>query len=182
MFLDRWSPRAFSSQPVSQELIDALFEAARWAPSAGNHQPWLYLYAVGEPDHSTFLSVLVEKNQLWARNAPVLAFALAKRKLAGKDAPNAWATFDTGASWMALALEARKLGLYTHAMAGFDPAAAYEKLRIPEAEYQVMAAIAIGWMGNPAELPEEFRAREKPSDRKPLGEVAHRGPLGAAKQ
>lgn len=175
MFLDRWSPRAFSPLPVQPELLDSLFEAARWAPSSGNIQPWLYLYADSQPELAVFLSVLEETNQSWARTAPVLAFALAQKNRPGKELPNAWAAFDTGASWMALALEARQLGLYTHAMAGFNADLAYEKLLVPASEYQVMAAIAIGWMGDPGALPDKLRAREKPSDRKSLADVRRRG-------
>ena len=179
LFIDRWSPRAFSAQPVTQDEIDTIFEAARWAPSSGNLQPWLYLYADREPERSAFLSILDEKNQRWAQAAPVLAFAIARRKRPGREVPNGWAVFDTGASWMALALQARVLGLYTHAMAGFIPERGYEVLRLPESEYQIMAAIAIGHIAGADTLSDEFRDREKPSDRKLLAEVARRGFFGA---
>lgn len=175
MFLDRWSPRAFSAEPVQNELICTLFEAARWAPSSGNNQPWFYLYADREPELPVFLSCLIERNQMWARQAPVLAFALSHRFAKGKDKPNRWAPFDTGASWMSLALEARKLGLYTHAMAGFSADHVYDRLKIPRENFDVWAAIAIGWMGDPAALPDDFGKREFPSARKPLEEVASRG-------
>ena len=175
MFLDRWSPRAFSSEPVQRELICTLFEAARWAPSSGNHQPWLYLYADKEPELPVFLSCLSERNQLWAREAPVLAFVLSHKFAKGKDTPNRWAPFDTGASWMCVALEARKLGLYTHAMAGFNADHVYERLKIPREKFDVWAAIAIGWMGDPADLPSDFAQREFPSSRKPLEEVVTAG-------
>jgi nitroreductase len=175
IFLDRWSPRAFSSEPVQEELICAIFEAARWAPSSGNNQPWFYLYADREPELPIFLSCLTERNQLWARQAPVLAFALSHKTVKGKDKPNRWAGFDTGASWMSVALEARKLGLYTHAMAGFDAELVYERLLIPRDKFDIWAAIAIGWMGDPADLPSDFAHREFPSTRKPLDEVVSRG-------
>ncbi len=175
MFLDRWSPRAFSAEPVQAELICALFEAARWAPSSGNIQPWFYLYADREPERSVFLSCLNERNQMWARQAPVLAFALSHKNAKGKDTPNHWAGFDTGASWMAVALEARKLGLYTHAMAGFNIDQVYERLKVPREKFDIWAGIAVGWMGDPADLPDDFGKREFPSPRKPLDEVVSRG-------
>ena len=175
IFLERWSPRAFSPEPVLPELICAIFEAARWAPSSGNQQPWFYLYADAEPELPVFLSCLSERNQLWARQAPVLAFALSHTNLKGKEVHNRWAGFDTGASWMSVALEARKLGLYTHAMAGFNMELVYDRLRIPREKFEIWAAIAIGWMGDPTDLPSDFAEREFPSRRKPLDEVVSRG-------
>lgn len=175
MFLDRWSPRAFSAEPVQSELICAIFEAARWAPSSSNNQPWFYLYADSEPDRSVFVSCLDESNQVWAKQAPVMAFSLSHKSAKNKDTPNRWAPFDTGASWMAVALEARKLGLYTHAMAGFNSDQAYDRLGVPRDKFDIWAAIAIGWLGDPADLPDKFRSRELPSSRKPLVEVASRG-------
>ncbi len=175
MFLDRWSPRAFSKEPVQNELLCALFEAARWAPSAGNFQPWFYLYADREPELPAFLSCLNDRNQIWAQHAPVLAFALSHKVAKGKENPNHWAPFDTGSSWMSIAIEARKLGLYTHAMAGFSADSVYDRLGVPREKFDVWAAIAIGWMGDPADLPEDFRKRETPSQRKPLDEVVSRG-------
>lgn len=175
MFLDRWSPRAFAAEPVQEELLCALFEAARWAPSSGNQQPWFYLYADREPELPVFRSCLTERNQIWASHAPVLAFAISHKISKGKNVPNRWAAFDTGASWMSLAIEARKLGLYTHAMAGFSQDSVYDRLRVPREKFDVWAAIAIGWMGDPANLPDDFRKRETPSQRKPLDEVVARG-------
>ncbi len=175
VFLDRWSPRAFSNEPVQHELLCALFEAARWAPSASNHQPWFYLYADRDPELTVFRSCLTERNQVWANHAPVLAFALSHKIAKGKETPNRWAAFDTGASWMSLALEARRLGLYTHAMAGFSAEDVYDRLDVPRENFDVWAAIAIGWMGNPGNLPDDFRKRETPSQRKPLNEVVSRG-------
>lgn len=175
LFLDRWSPRAFSKEPVQEELLCAIFEAARWAPSAGNFQPWFYLYADREPERAVFISCLTERNQIWARHVPVLAFAFSQKTAKGRDTPNKWAGFDTGSSWMSVALAARKLGLYTHPMAGFSADKVYDLLNVPRDKFDVWAAIAIGWMGDPADLPEDFRQREVPSQRKPLGEVVARG-------
>ncbi len=175
IFLERWSPRAFSPETVQKELLCTVFEAARWAPSSSNHQPWFYLYADAEPELPVFLSCLNERNQLWARHAPVLAFVLSHRFVKGKGTPNRWAAFDAGASWMSVALEARKLGLYTHAMAGFNADHVYERLRIPREQFDLWAAIAIGWMGDPADLPEDFAKQEFPTTRKPLEDVVSRG-------
>jgi len=176
-FIERWSPRAFSPEHIPDTTLAALFEAARWAPSCFNEQPWLFLYAVSEEDRALFLSCLVEFNQKWAGKAPVLAFVLARKRFAKNDKPNRWAPFDAGAAWMSLALQARKLGLYTHGMAGFDEDRAFEVLKVPRDQYDIMAAVAIGKYGDPDALPPEIRKSEAPNDRKPLSEVAVRGPL-----
>lgn len=176
-FLDRWSPRAFSPEPLDEESILSLFEAARWAPSAGNEQPWIYLYATSPEEHARFLAVLDESNQTWARNAPMIAFVVARLTLARNGRPNRTAQFDTGSSWISLALEARKLGLYAHAMAGFDSNRAHETLAVPREAYEVMAAIAIGRYGYPDQLSEYNRGREKPSTRKHVSEFVFHGPL-----
>lgn len=176
-FLDRWSPRAFSPEPLDEESILSLFEAARWAPSAGNEQPWIYLYATSLEERARFLAVLDESNQTWVRNAPMIAFVVARLTLARNGRPNRTAQFDTGSSWISLALEARKLGLYAHAMAGFDSNRAHETLAVPREAYEVMAAIAIGRYGDPDQLSEYNRGREKPSTRKHVSEFVFHGPL-----
>lgn len=178
MFLNRWSPRAFSPEPIPSEVLLTFFEAARWAPSCYNEQPWLFLYSGSEKERFEFLSILVEGNQAWAKNAPVLAFAFARRTFKRNQKPNRWAAFDTGAAWMSLTVQARLLGLYTHGMAGYHRDKAYEILGVPEEEYEVICAIAIGQYGDSADLPEEIRAMEAPNDRKPLAEFAIRGKFG----
>jgi len=175
IFYKRWSPRAFLDEKVDRETLLTLFEAAKWTPSAYNEQPWMYLYATKEDDLEIFRSILVEQNQVWANKAPVLAFVFAKRNFELNGKPNNWAVFDTGASWMALALQAARLGLITHGMAGFDENAAYEKLNVNPDEYKAVAAIAIGYMGDKSELAPELQEREELSNRKPLAEVAHEG-------
>ena len=99
-FIDRWSPRAFSSKPVEKEKLLSIFEAARWSPSCFNEQPWLFLYATNEEDLKLFRSILVEKNQLWANKAPVLVYVFAKKFFAYNGKPNRWAEFDCGSAWM----------------------------------------------------------------------------------
>jgi nitroreductase len=177
-FTERWSPRAFSSERISDETLASLFEAARWAPSCANEQPWLFLFATSEEDHKVFLDLLAPGNQRWARRAPVLLFLLARRHFAKGGESNRHHGFDAGAAWMSLALQACKMGLYSHAMAGFDEDRAYEVLGVPRKEYEIMAAIAVGRYGNAADLPEDLAKREAPSDRKPLEEVARRGTFG----
>ncbi len=176
-FIERWSPRAFSREPVPEASLAALFEAARWAPSCFNEQPWLFLYATTQKDRDLFLSCLVESNRRWAANAPVVAFVLAKKRFAKTGEPNRWAPFDAGAAWMSLALQARKLGLHTHAMGGFDVDRTYDALGIPREDYDVMAALVVGRYGDPEALPPAVRRSEAPNGRKPLGEVAQEGPF-----
>ena len=115
------------------------------------------------------------RNGSWARNAPLLAILFARRTFAGNDKPNRWAGFDCGAAWVSLALQARSMGLYAHGMAGFSRERAYELLGVSEADYEAMAAIAVGQYGDRDALPEEMRERETPSGRKPLAEVAIKG-------
>jgi nitroreductase len=175
MFLDRWSPRAFSSEPVGEQELAALFEAARWAPSCYNEQPWLFLYGRGGDDLERFRSLLVEGNRTWAESAPVLGVVFAKRHFDRNGKPNRHFAFDTGAAWMSLALQARKLGLYTHAMGGFDEDRSYEVLGVPKQKYEAMVAIAIGRRADAARLPDQLARMENPSDRKPLTEIAVEG-------
>jgi nitroreductase len=171
MFVDRWSPRAFLPDPIPEHQVKSLFEAARWAPSCFNEQPWLFMYATTAEDRNRFASALVEKNRVWASKAPMLLFVLAKRNFAQSGKPNRYAPFDAGAAWMSFALQARKLGLYAHGMAGFDINKAYEVLGVSKEEYDVMAAVAVGKKGDPQQLPLQAREMEAPNGRKPLSEV-----------
>jgi nitroreductase len=172
MFLDRWSPRAFSSEPISADLLDSLFEAARWAPSSFNEQPWLFVYAATEADVRRLRPLLVEKNRQWVDKAPVLAVLLARRHFASNGKPNRHYAFDAGAAWLCLALQARKLGLFAHAMAGFDESRTYQALGLSRDHYEAMAMIAIGRYGDLSRLPTELADRDKPNGRKPPCEVA----------
>ena len=174
-FLDRWSPRAFDPSPLTDDQLAALFEAARWAPSCYNDQPWLFLYAVTPEDRARFAGALVPANQVWAPHAALLLFVLCRRRFRHNNQENRHARFDAGAAWMALALQARKLGLHAHAMAGFSRQKAYEILAVPPEDYDIMAAVAVGRRGDAQMLPDDVAAREQPSDRKPLSEVARRG-------
>ena len=174
MFLDRWSPRAFDPIPLPEEDVATLFEAARWAPSCFNEQPWLFVYGTSEKEKETFLEILVEKNRLWAHNAPVLAILFAKKTFAHGGRPNRWAGLDCGAAWVSLAFQARMMGLYAHGMAGFSQAKAYELLNVPEEEYEAMCAIAMGAYGDRDALSPEVKEMEQPNGRKALSEVARK--------
>lgn len=173
LFIDRWSPRAFDGSALSEADRDSLFEAARWAPSAFNVQPWRLLYAQpGDANWDRFLNLLVPANQAWARNASLLIFFVSAATSRGK--PSHTHSYDTGAAWMSLALQAEKLGLRAHGMSGVDFEAARSELAVPE-DFRIEAAAAVGRQTDPSSLPENLRAAEKPSDRKPLSDVAIAG-------
>jgi len=177
----RWSPRAFADRPVETAKLQQLFEAARWAPSSYNDQPWIYLVATRElpAEFQKMLACLVEFNQTWAKAAPVLAISVARTKFQHDGSPNRHAPHDLGAASAFLCLEAASLGLAAHQMAGFDPARARETYHIP-ADCEPMAAIAIGYPGDPATLPEGLRQRETaPRKRRPISEFVYSGDWGS---
>jgi nitroreductase len=182
--LERWSPRAFDQSAVTQDDLFTLFEAARWAPSAFNSQPWRFVYALRDtPEWDALLSALLPFNAAWAQHASALMFILSDTLFTppGKTEPQpaTTASFDTGAAWGLLALQATRLGLHLHAMAGFDRARASEVVH-SSARYHIEAAVAIGRVGDADSLPEALRAREFPSPRRPLSEIAFQGILPAA--
>lgn len=175
--IERYSPRAFKSDTIPAEDIETLFEAARFAPSCRNEQPWLFVYATRQDDLARFHAALDEGNQRWATRAPLLIFAFAKRHFDHNGKPNRWAAFDLGAAWMSLSLQANQLGLHTHAMAGFDAEAAYAVTGVDAGQHEVICAIAVGYRDDPASLPEDLREREHPSPRKPQTEFVFEGGL-----
>jgi nitroreductase len=176
---DRWSPRAFASKPVEPAVLASLFEAARWAPSSNNEQPWAYLVATKD-DTENFaktVRVLVEFNAAWAKEAAVLMIAVSRLNFQN-GTPNRNAFYDTGAATALLSVEATARGLAVHQMAGFDHAKAKKVFEIPE-ECEPIAAIAIGYPGDPNSLPEKLRDREvAPRTRKPLSEFVMSGRWG----
>ena len=178
-FLDRWSPRAFSPEPLTRTELQTLLEAARWAPSSFNEQPWLFVFAQSDEDLARFRPLLVDQNRLWADQAPVLVMIFARRHFVHNGKPNRHYMFDTGAAWMSLALQAGKLGLYAHAMAGFHQDRAYEVLGVPADRYEAVCAVAIGRHGDAGGLPPALAEKELPGPRKPLAEVVHEGAYGA---
>ena len=177
---ERWSPRAFADKSVPQDVLRSVFEAARWAPSSRNEQPWVYI--VGSKDDKLsfdkILSVLVEFNAGWAKSAPVLAIAVAQLFFAKNKAPNRNALYDTGAATALLSVEATARGLAVHQMAGFDHEKARQVLGIPEG-WEPIAALAIGYLGDPSSLPQPLRDREMaPRTRKPIAEFVMAGHWG----
>ena len=177
LFVDRWSPRSFNASEISQEDLDVIFEAAGWAPSAYNIQPWTFLYARrGDANWDRFLSLLIEFNQSWAKNASALVFIVSSEKSGiGDDAePIHSHSFDTGAAWAQLALQASTMGYRTHGMTGLEFDKAIKELGIPEG-FRLEAAVAIGRQAPAENLPEGLRDMEVPSDRKPLSEIAIAG-------
>jgi len=175
-FPSRWSPRAFTDEALEPGQVATLFEAARWAPSCFNEQPWLFVYGTSADDRERIAALLSEGNRTWAAKAPLLGIVFAHRRFAQTGKDNRWAPFDAGAASLSLALQAEKLGLGAHFMGGFDAAAAYDALGVPEADYQAMAAFAVGHRGDAASLPDRLRERELDrSDRKPHADVAREG-------
>ena len=173
IFLDRWSPRAYDGSRLRDADRDALFEAARWAPSAFNAQPWRLLYAEqGDANWDRFVSLLVPFNQSWAKHTSLLIFFVSATTF--NDRPYYNHSFDTGAAWMSLALQAHMLGLHAHGMAGFDHDAARKELGLPD-DFRVEAAVVVGRQADASILPEALQEREQPSDRKPVGEIAFAG-------
>lgn len=168
----RWSPRAFSEEAVSPEDLRKLFEAARWAPSSYNEQPWRFLVGVkGDSTYQRIFDSLVEFNQMWAKSAPVLILTLSRREFTHSGKSNHHGMHDLGLATAMLMVQATHLGLHTHGMAGFDHEKARAAFGIP-AEYEVGAVIAVGYLGDPESLAEGMRERElEPRQRKPLEEI-----------
>jgi nitroreductase len=179
---DRWSPRAFSERSVSVDDLALLLEAARWAPSSSNEQPWRFIVARKE-DADSFAkihSVLVESNQTWTKHAAVLMLAIAKKTFGATGNPNLWARHDVGLALGSLTLQASALGIFVHPMAGFDPEKARSVFHIPD-DFEPVTAVAIGYPGDPNALPEKLKTRElAPRTRKPLQEIAFGGNWGEA--
>jgi nitroreductase len=173
----RWSPRAFADKPVERAQLHRLLEAARWAPSSNNMQPWRFIAFDRERDSAAFqhaFDTLAPTNQKWNAHVPLLV-CVAAYSLTPKNEPNKTALYDTGAAAMTLVLQAHSLGLATHQMGGFDRDAFRAAFSIPE-DVQLIAMVAIGHFGDPGQLDDVMREREAaPRTRKPLGETAFEG-------
>jgi nitroreductase len=175
LFVDRWSPRAMSGEPISNDELLRLFEAARWAPSSGNLQPWRFLYGRRDtPEWSLFFDVLNPGNQTWCVNAAVLMLFISKTVNLESGRPIKTHSYDTGAAWENLALQGTISGLIVHGMQGFNYERAREVLEIP-AEFALEAMAAIGRPGRKEDLSESLQAREIPSGRRPVSETAMEG-------
>ncbi|NGX40076.1 MAG: hypothetical protein KR126chlam1_01416 [Chlamydiae bacterium] len=175
LILNRWSPRSMSGESMSDEELLPLFEAARWAPSSFNDQPWVILYAKrGTPEWNLFFDLLVEPNKTWVKNASAILVVTSRETFERNGNPSATHSYDTGASWMAMALEGSSRGYVVHGMSGFDYKKARTVLEIPEG-YTVEAMAAIGKPAPKEQLPEGLQKIEAPSGRKPLNKVAVHG-------
>ena len=175
IFVNRWSPRAMTGEEISDEELMSLFEAARWAPSSYNNQPWRFIYAKRNTEHwNRLFNLMVEFNQSWTKNAAVLVVIISGKNFEHNNNPSITHSFDTGAAWENLALQAASMGLVTHGMQGFDYEKAKKELEIPE-DYSVEAMVAIGKRGKIEDLPKELQERESPSVRKPLKDIIMEG-------
>lgn len=177
---DRWSPRAFADRPVDRDTLGSLLEAARWAASCNNEQPWIYIVAPREdgPAFQRALSCLVPFNQDWAKGAPLLMISLARTTFAGNGQPNRHAYHDVGAASAQLTVQATSMGLSVHQMAGIDVDRIRTEYALPVGVDPV-AGIAIGWLGDAETLPDKLKDREKaPRERKSLDEMVLGGWAG----
>ncbi|HEX4267136.1 MAG TPA: nitroreductase family protein [Steroidobacteraceae bacterium] len=175
VFLERWSRRAMSGEEITREDLMRLFEAARWAPSSGNVQPWRMLYALrSTPQWPTFFGLLVEGNSVWAHNAAALVLFVSKSINDRTGKQSVTHSFDTGAAWGYFALQGSMLGYVVHGMQGFDYERARTELGIPE-DFRVEAMIAVGRPGRRESLPPALQERERPNDRRKLAETICEG-------
>ena len=164
LILNRWSPRSMTGEELDEDTIMSLFEAARWAPSSYNNQPWRFIYAKRN----------TAPNKVWTKNATVLIVVVARKNFEHEEKYSITHQFDAGAAWENLALEASSRGLAVHAMQGFDYERARADLQIPD-NFDVMAMIAIGKQEPKDNLPPQLQEKEHPNDRKPLAEIVMEG-------
>ncbi|HZA07551.1 MAG TPA: nitroreductase family protein [Nitrososphaeraceae archaeon] len=175
LILNRWSPRSMTGEELDEDTIMSLFEAARWAPSSYNNQPWRFIYAKRNTLHwDKLFNLLAEPNKVWAKNAAVLVVVIARKNFEHNEKYSITHQFDAGAAWENLALEATSRGLAVHGMQGFDYERARTGLEIPD-NFDVMAMIAIGKKGPKEHLPLQLQEREHPTNRKPLAEIIMEG-------
>ncbi len=177
LIVERWSPRAFDESEIPQEDLDVILEAAGLAPSAFNYQPWKFLYARrGDANWDRFLSLLIPFNASWAKDAGALVIIVSDTLQQNGDtaSPLHSSSFDAGAAWALMALQATALGYHAHGMTGVDFDKARAELGVPD-RYRVEAAVAIGRRDTSERLPEGLREREVPSGRKALDEIAAAG-------
>jgi nitroreductase len=179
LFLDRWSPRAFSNETMPEQDLLTILEAGHWAPSSFNHQPWRFVYALrGSEQWDKFLGLLIEFNQRWVKSAAALLYVVSRTHSgtlgSAEQTPIYSHSFDAGAAWALVALQAHLSGYEAHGMTGVDFDHAPEVLGVPDG-FRVECAVAIGKIGDKSQLPEGLREREVPSPRKPLADVAFNG-------
>lgn len=174
VFLNRWSPRAFSPEPIDDETLMRVFETARWAASSYNEQPWRFLIARSDEDRKRFLDFLMPMNQAWAKDAPVLVLFVSKKTFSHNGESNSVYQFDAGTASGYFSLGATQNGLFAHGMAGFDRDMARASLGIPT-DFEPLAVFALGKRGDKSRLPPEMQEREAPSDRRPVSESIMEG-------
>lgn len=179
LFIERWSPRAFDGSSIPQQDLDTIFDAARWAPSAFNYQPWRFLYAHRDSaDWRRFVDLLLPFNQSWVERASVLIYILSDTLISrpGSDeaSPSHSHSFDTGAAWALMALQATRLGYHSHGMTGLDFDRARAELAVPD-RFRIEAAVAIGRRADRSVLPEALQSREEPSGRHDIAAFAAPG-------
>lgn len=173
VFVDRWSPRSFSDQPVTDDQLEALFDAARWTPSWMNNQPWLFAYDTDGAGREPILASFMEFNRGWAAKAPVVGLVLARTEL--EDFMARTRDFDTGAAMMSFTLQATMLGLSVHLLGGIDLDAAYDATGADRATTEILCGFVVGHRGDVSDLPEKLQEKEHPSDRKSIAEIAFKG-------
>lgn len=174
IFVDRWSPRAMSGAAIPLPELMLLFEAARWAPSSMNHQPWRMLYALRDTPHwPLFLGLLHEGNRRWAQQGGALVLFISKKTF-DDGRPSVTHAFDTGAAWENFALQASERALVVHGMQGFDYQRARTELAIPP-NFEVNAMAVVGKQGETQLLPESLQGREQPNDRRPVSQTVREG-------
>ncbi len=175
IFVNRWSPRSMTGEEINDDDLMSLFEAARWAPSSFNNQPWRFIYSKRTgSEWSKFLDLLNEGNRIWAKDAGVLVVMISRKNFEYNEKPSITHQFDSGAAWENLALEASIRGIVAHGMQGFDYQKARENLNIPD-NFDVMAMIAIGKRGPIEKLPPKLQQAEHPNDRKSLKQITMEG-------
>lgn len=175
IFLDRWSPRSMTGEDIPAQDLMTIFEAARWAPSSYNNQPWRILYACRGSEHwPLFLDLLVPTNKVWAKNAAVLLLIVSKTTFDHNGKPSITHSFDTGAAWQNLALQGYMKGYVVHGMQGFDYDLARTALNIPD-DFRIEAMVAIGKPAAKELFPDDLQARELPNDRKRLEHIICEG-------
>lgn len=170
LFVERWSPRAFAPGAIDDAVLRRIFDAARWAPSCFNEQPWRF-YSSTQATFDDYLQLLVEGNRGWAASASVIGFLAAKTRFAHNGKDNAYHALDSGAAWMAMSLQARSEGLFTHGMGGIDKQGVADYLKLDPQNDSVLMGFVIGRIGDVSGLDPAMQLREKPSPRKPLQEI-----------
>jgi nitroreductase len=178
----RWSPRAYSERPVAPETLRSLWEAARWAPSSNNEQPWRFIVGTKE-DPAQFdrlFACLREGNRRWAHRAPVLMLSVASLRFQEDGTPNRHAFHDVGLAVENLIVQATSLGVFVHQMAGFDVEKARKEFNIPE-DHEPVAMMTVGYAGDPGLLPDPLRERElRPRRRIPITDFVFSGTWGVS--